>query len=39
MYLDGNLNFSYHNKGKLSKAMKKLNVIKKLNKLFPDNLL
>ena len=39
MYLDGSLNFSYHNKGKMSKAMKKLNLIKKLNKLFPDILL
>ena len=39
MYLDVSLNFGYHIMGKMFKAMKKLNLIKKRNKLFPDILL
>ena len=39
MILDGTLNFSYHIKRKISKAMKGIDIIKKLSKHFPGNLL
>ena len=35
MYLDGSLNFSFHIKEKMSKAIKGISIIRKLNKTLP----
>ena len=39
MFLDGSLNFNYHIKEKISKAMKGIGIIKKLSKALPRNAL
>ena len=39
MFLDGSLNFNYHIKEKISKAMKGIGIIKKLSKALPQNAL
>ena len=37
IYLDESLNFSYHIKEKMSKAMKGIGIIRKLNKALPQH--